>query len=42
MAKKNTSVSIDLDLYEKLVKMADKEERSVSQQVAYLIKNAND
>ena len=42
MAKKNTSVSIDLDLYKKLVKMADKEERSVSQQVAYLIKNSND
>jgi len=41
MAKKNTSVSLDTALHDKLVKMAEKEERSVSQQMAYLIKKAN-
>lgn len=38
MAKMKTTITIDEELYEKLKKVAEKEERSVSQQITYFIR----
>jgi len=40
MAKVKTSISIDEELYEKLQDMTQVSERSISQEIAFLIKNA--
>lgn len=38
MAKSKITITIDSELHEKLKKIAEKEERSVSQQITYFIK----
>lgn len=38
MEKTKTSITIDKDLYEKIQQLADKKERSFSQQVSYILK----
>lgn len=40
MAKIKTSISLEEELYEKLQKMSEVSERSISQEIAFLIKNA--
>ena len=39
-SQKWKSVAVSLEIYEELKKMANEEDRSVSRQVAYLIKEA--
>jgi len=39
MRKLKTSISIDEELYEKLKEIADKEDRSFSQQISNIIKD---
>ena len=40
MAKVKTSISLDSEVYKKLKDMSQKGERSISQQINYLVKNA--
>jgi predicted CopG family antitoxin len=40
MTKIRTTITIDEELYRELVDVSDKEERSVSQQITYLVKKA--
>jgi predicted CopG family antitoxin/DNA-directed RNA polymerase subunit RPC12/RpoP len=41
MAKIRTTITIDEELFRELIKISDREERSISQQISYLIREKN-
>jgi predicted CopG family antitoxin len=42
MGKIRTTITIDEELHKELAEMSDKEERSISQQIAYLVRKGKE